>query len=192
MKLIFASHNANKTKEIGAIFQGLAQVVSLNEIGFFEEIAETGNTLIENASIKADAVYAATKLNCFADDTGLLVDALNGAPGVFSARYAGDEKSPEANNQKLLSELVQTENREAKFVTVICLILNGNKHFFKGELHGVITTEYKGNNGFGYDPIFMPTGANKTLAEMSLQEKNQISHRGKAFLAMVDFLKQNQ
>jgi XTP/dITP diphosphohydrolase len=189
MKLIFASHNQHKTKEIASIFQGLAEVTSLADIGFFEEILETGSSLEENAEIKADVVFNATNLNCFADDTGLLVEALNGAPGVYSARYAGPEKSADANNQKLLNELVQTENRNAKFVTIICLIFEGKKHFFKGELEGKIATSYSGSNGFGYDPIFIPNEFDRSLAEMSLLEKNAISHRAKAFLNMLDFLK---
>ncbi len=189
MKLVFASHNANKTKEISAIFQGIAAISSLEDIGFFEEIAETGSTLEENAEIKATVVYKATNLNCFADDTGLLVEALNGAPGVYSARFAGPEKSAEANNQKLLNELVQTENRKARFVTLICMIIAGDKHFFKGELEGEIASNYSGSNGFGYDPIFIPSGFSKSLAEMSLTEKNAISHRAKAFTKMLDFFK---
>ncbi len=189
MKLIFASHNKNKTKEIAAIFQGFAEVSSLEDIGFFEEIAETGSTLEENAEIKATTVQKATNLNCFADDTGLLVEALGGAPGVYSARFAGPERSAEANNHKLLQDLVQTENRNAKFVTIICMIVAGEKHFFKGELDGRIAMDYSGSNGFGYDPIFIPNGFAKSLAEMSLAEKNAISHRAKAFMKMLDFLK---
>lgn len=188
MKFIFASHNRNKTKEIAAVFQGIADISSLEDIGFFEEIAETGSTLDENAEIKASTVYKATNLNCFADDTGLLVEALNGAPGVYSARFAGQEKSADANNYKLLNALVQTENRRAKFVTIICMIIAGEKHFFKGELEGEIALNYSGSNGFGYDPIFIPNGFTKTLAEMSLTEKNAISHRAKAFKQMLDYL----
>jgi XTP/dITP diphosphohydrolase len=191
MKLLFASHNSHKTKEISAIFNGVTDISCLEDIGFFEEIIESGLTLQENAQIKAEAVYKATQLNCFADDTGLLVESLNDEPGVYSARYAGPEKSAEANNLKLLNALGQTENRKAKFQTVICLILNGQQHFFVGELQGKIGYELQGNQGFGYDPLFIPDGSQRTLAQMSLAEKNTISHRAKAFNAMLEFLKQS-
>lgn len=189
-KLIFASHNNHKTKEIAAALNGLFAVVSLNDIGFFEEIIESGSTLEENAAIKANAVFKATQLDCFADDTGLLVSALNGAPGVHTARYAGPEKDPQQNNQKLLGALEKQSDRRASFVTVIQLIFKGSSYTFKGELQGTIALEACGDGGFGYDPIFMPLGSDRTLAQMTLDEKNSLSHRGKAFRTMLQFLKE--
>lgn len=188
-KLIFASHNKNKTREIGAMLSGLMQVVSLDDIGFSEEIIESGSTLHENAFIKASCIYNHSLLNCFADDTGLLVDALDGAPGVYSARYAGPEKDAIANNQKLLEALKGNSNRLARFETVICLFLNGKAHYFEGVLEGEITEEPIGQGGFGYDPVFKPLGSNLTLAQISLDEKNAFSHRARAFHKMVEFLK---
>lgn len=189
MKLIFASHNQHKTKEIQHVFQSYAEIISLADIGFNLEIEENGSTLKENAEIKANTIWATTQLNCFADDTGLMVTALNNAPGVHSARYAGLEKDPIANNAKLLHALKEKENWEACFVTVICLIVNGEKHFFEGELKGRITPEQKGTEGFGYDPIFIPENDSRTLAQLSLEEKNKISHRAKAFAKMLEFIK---
>jgi len=186
-KLIFASHNAHKTKEIAAIFNGLFQIASLHNIGFFEEIIESGDTLEENAAIKANAVFGATQLDCFADDTGLMVDALDGKPGVYTARYAGPERDANLNNQKLLFELQNHTNRTASFVTIIHLIFNGKSYQFKGELKGYIAHEAKGTEGFGYDPLFVPLGSDRTLAQMSLLEKNQLSHRAKAFQQMLQF-----
>lgn len=188
-KLIFASHNSNKTKEIAALLDGLISIVSLNDIGFVEEIVESGSTLHENAFIKANAIHLASSLNCFADDTGLLVDALNGAPGVYSARYAGPQKDTLLNNQLLLNNLVSHSNRNAKFVTVIHLIWENEHHIFEGKLEGTIGLEPKGSEGFGYDPIFFPIGSDRSLAQMSLQEKNRISHRGRAFNEMLSFLR---
>jgi len=189
-KLIFATHNQNKSREIGALLQGVMQVVSLEEIGFFEEIVENGATLQENARIKAKTIFDHSGLNCFADDTGLEVEALHGAPGVYSARYAGPEKSAEKNNQKLVHALASFSNKSARFVTQICLFLEGKEYFFEGELKGTILAEPRGTEGFGYDPIFMPLGSDRTLAEMSLAEKNTQSHRAKAFHQMIDFLKE--
>lgn len=187
-KLIFASHNSNKAKEINTLFQGRFSVVSLNDIGYFEEIIESGFTLSENAEIKAKAVFNVTQLDCFADDTGLLVDALNGAPGVHTARYAGPEKNAEQNNVKLLKELDGVSNRKARFETVIHLIWKGESHQFSGVLEGSIAHKPAGSEGFGYDPIFIPIGSDRTLAQMSMQEKNSMSHRAKAFKAMLEFL----
>ncbi|MDZ4666332.1 MAG: RdgB/HAM1 family non-canonical purine NTP pyrophosphatase [bacterium] len=189
-KLIFASHNANKTNEIAALLDGLISVVSLYDIGFIEEIIEHGNTLHENAAIKANAVFQTTSLNCFADDTGLLVDALNGAPGVFSARYAGLEKDTLKNNEKLLHNLINIENRRARFMTVIQLIWENNSYTFEGVLEGNIGLNPIGNAGFGYDPIFIPVGSDRSLAQMDLNEKNTISHRAKAFRKMMLFLRE--
>ncbi|MBC7381731.1 MAG: RdgB/HAM1 family non-canonical purine NTP pyrophosphatase [Bacteroidia bacterium] len=191
MKIIFASHNKHKTKEISALLDGLIQIHSLEEIGIFEELIESGSTLHENAQMKAQAVYEATDLNCFADDSGLLVEALNGEPGVYSARYAGEQKDSEANMHKLLANLKGIENRNARFSTVICLLLNGKEHYFEGHLDGKINLEKRGNEGFGYDPVFIPEGSEKTLAEMTLPEKNKISHRAKAFISMRNFFVEN-
>jgi len=189
-KLIFASHNTHKAKEISSILQGLFEVVTLNEIGFTEEIIESGSTLEENAAIKANAVYAATQLNCFADDTGLLVAALDGAPGVHTARYAGPARDAEQNNNKLLLHMKDKENREARFVSIIHLIYEGKSYGFEGVLKGTISAEPMGSEGFGYDPIFIPLGFDRTLAQMSLQEKNSLSHRAIAFQKMLEFLKE--
>jgi len=186
-KLIFASHNANKTREIANLLNGTLLVQSLTDIGFLDEIIESGTTLQENAHIKSSTIYQATGLDCFADDTGLMVDALNGEPGVYSARYAGNEKDSLLNNQKLLSNLNNKTNRSAKFVTVISLFLGGKEYFFEGVLEGTIGFEPIGQEGFGYDPLFLPVGSNRTLAQMSLTEKNKISHRKIAFKKMADF-----
>ncbi|MDP1726934.1 MAG: RdgB/HAM1 family non-canonical purine NTP pyrophosphatase [Bacteroidota bacterium] len=191
MKVIFASHNKNKTREIASLLHGLIQVYSLEDIGFFEEIMETGSTLEKNALIKAQTIYKHTGMNCFADDTGLMVDALNGQPGVHSARYAGEQKSSADNLIKLLEKLKGKENRKAYFKTIICLILKGKVHYFEGILPGKITQEMSGKEGFGYDPIFIPAGFSKTLAEMTLEEKNAISHRAIAFKAMRNFFIEN-
>ncbi len=186
--LVFATHNANKAKEIAAILNGMFEVKTLHDIGFLNEIIESGNTLEENASIKAHAIFAATSFNCFADDTGLLVQALNGAPGVHTARYAGPEKDAKQNNNKLLQALSGITNRNASFISVIYLIFEGQSYCFKGELKGTIATEAIGSEGFGYDPIFIPLGSDRTLAQMSLQEKNAMSHRAIAFQKMLEFL----
>lgn len=186
--LIFATHNANKAKEIAAILNGLYDVKTLHDIGYLDEIIESGSTLEENASIKAHAIYAATQFNCFADDTGLLVQALNGAPGVHTARYAGPEKDAEQNNNKLLQALSGITDRNASFISVIHLIFEGQSYSFKGELKGTITTKAIGSEGFGYDPIFIPLGSDKTLAQMSLLEKNTLSHRAIALDKMLAFL----
>lgn len=190
MKLIFATQNQHKANEVNALFNNNIQIHSLLDIGYIEELSETGNTLQDNAHQKASAVFNDTGLNCFADDTGLMVDALNGAPGVYSARYAGPEKDFEANNKKLLSDLESFTDRKARFVTIICLMYNGNSYFFEGVLNGTINTEPRGEKGFGYDPIFMPDGFDRTLAELTLEEKNSISHRAKAFNAMKSFLEE--
>ncbi len=187
-KLIFASHNPNKTREIANLLDGHLLVQSLSDIGFNQEIVEDGLTLHENAHIKSSTIYQITGLNCFADDTGLMVEALGGEPGVYSARYAGEEKDTSKNNHKLLSNLTNTANRKAKFVTVISLYLNGTEYFFEGVLQGSIGHELIGSEGFGYDPLFIPLGSNRTLAQMSLDEKNKISHRKIAFKKMADFL----
>ncbi len=188
MELIFASHNENKVNEIAALIGSSYEVKSLSAIGFNTEIEENGSTLTENALIKARTIYQATNKNCFADDTGLLVEALNNEPGVYSARYAGLQKNANDNMDLLLKNLTPFENKNAKFTTVIALILNGKEYLFEGNLHGKIIPNKIGTNGFGYDPIFMPNGYDITLAQMDLQEKNKISHRALAFNKMTDFL----
>ena len=188
MNLIFATNNDNKAKEIQHLIGNSYTIKILKDIGCTEDIEETGKTLHENASIKSNYVTNHFKINCFADDTGLLVDALNGAPGVYSARYAGEQKNADDNMNLLLKNLLMIENRTAKFVTVISLIIDGEDFFFEGELKGKITTEKRGRNGFGYDPIFVPDSYTKTLAELSLNEKNIISHRAIAFNKLREFL----
>jgi XTP/dITP diphosphohydrolase len=169
--------------------EGLVSVYSLNDIGIIEEIPETGETLKENSFIKAQACEKITGLNVFADDTGLEVEALNGEPGVYSARYAGPEKLAWKNMEKLIFALSDKSNKKARFVSWICLIINNQTYYFEGELKGTIISEMKGINGFGYDPIFVPEGETRTLAEMSSEEKNNISHRAIALQKMKDFLK---
>jgi XTP/dITP diphosphohydrolase len=188
MELIFASHNENKVTEIAALIGSGYSVKSLSSIGFNTEIVENGSTLTENALIKARTIYQATNKNCFADDTGLLVEVLNNEPGVFSARYAGNQKNDQDNMNLLLVNLKNKSNRSANFTTVIALILDGKEYLFEGKLMGEIVTEKIGSNGFGYDPIFKPKDFNITLAQMDLIKKNTISHRAMAFKKMIDFL----
>lgn len=188
MELIFASHNENKVTEIAALIGSGYSVKSLSAIGFNNEIVENGSTLTENALIKARTIYQATNKNCFADDTGLLVEALNNEPGVFSARYAGNQKNDHDNMNLLLENLKNKSNRNANFTTVIALIIDGKEYLFEGKLFGEIITEKIGSNGFGYDPIFKPKDFNITLAQMDLNKKNTISHRALAFKKMIDFL----
>lgn len=186
-KLIFATHNEHKLKEIRQILPGW-KIQGLHEIGLYDEIAENGTTLEANAEIKAEYVFAKTGEACFADDTGLEVEALNGAPGILSARYAGDQHDFKANIDKLLSEMDGIENRKARFRTVICLIIDDKKQFFEGIVEGKITKSPKGSEGFGYDPVFVPDGYELSFAEMSASEKNAISHRGKAMKDLQDYL----
>ena len=190
-KLIFATHNKNKLKEVRDLMPNHLQLLSLDELNIFDEIEETASTIEGNALLKAQAIYKLTGQNCFADDSGLLVDALDGAPGVYSARYAGEEKSNEANMEKLLSELANKENRNAHFKTVIALIIDGKEFLFEGTINGKIISEKKGNDGFGYDPIFLPDGYSETFAQMNSETKNAISHRGIALKKMIDYLKIN-
>jgi len=187
MELIFASHNENKVKEIRKLFSPEITILSLNDIDFHEEIDETGSTLEENSKIKAQTIFDLTGENVFADDSGLFVEALGGAPGVFSARYAGTGNSSD-NIQKLLSEMNEFDNRKAYFKTTICLFLNGEIHFIDGEIHGEILREIRGTDGFGYDPVFKPNGFDKTFAEMDLIQKNQISHRALAIKKLITFI----
>lgn len=179
-KLVIASNNAHKIEEIRFVLSDKFQLLSLKEIGFEEDIPETGSTFIENALIKARTIHAKFGLNCFADDSGLEVFALNNEPGVYSARYAGEPVDHEKNIDKLLQNLKGIENRSARFVTVIAMIYEGKEYLFEGEVKGNITLERRGSEGFGYDPIFIPENENRTFAEMSLNEKNKLSHRARA------------
>jgi len=188
MKLVFVTHNQNKLKEVQKLLPSSIELLSLTDIGCTEDIPETSPTIEGNAFLKAKHVKQNYGYDCFADDTGLEVDALNGAPGVYSARYAGDQKDDHANMDKLLDALKDNSNRKAHFKTVIALELDDMLHTFTGICTGIITTDKKGNQGFGYDPIFLPDGYKHTFAELSLQEKNKISHRGKAVQQLVDFL----
>ena len=163
-------------------------MVSLSDIGCYDEIPETGKTLEENAQIKANFVTSTYNIPCFSDDTGLLVNALHGAPGVYSARYAGEEKNADANMDKLLKELEAFEDRLARFETVVALNIHSTTQLFKGIVHGKITQEKKGDMGFGYDPIFQPKGHNQTFAELSMEQKNKMSHRARAMTQLIDFL----
>jgi XTP/dITP diphosphohydrolase len=189
MKLVFATNNKNKILEVKQLLNDSIEIISLESIGCFEKIPETGDTIEENAIMKANYVTQKYGYNCIADDTGLEVDALNGAPGVFSARYAGEQRSSEDNMDKLLDALSNTTNRKAQFKTIIALNLNGRQHLFTGIARGEITLEKIGNQGFGYDPIFIPEGHTATFAQLSLEEKGLISHRGKATEQLINFLK---
>lgn len=190
MKLVFASNNAHKLEEVRAKVPYGFEVVSLKEVLGEVEIIEDGVTLEENASIKSKFVFERTGLNCFADDTGLEIDALNGEPGVYSARYAGEGCSFDDNVNKVLKNLGETENRNARFRTVISLIIDGEETLLDGEVKGVITSDKRGVEGFGYDPIFLPDGFDQTFAELSIAEKNEISHRGRAVAKLIDKLDQ--
>lgn len=184
MTIIFASANKNKIKEITTLLEGKYSILGLTDIGILSEIPEPGTTIKENSFLKANYVIDYLKgeknVPVFADDSGLEVEALNNAPGVMSARYAGIPKNDEANNKKLLESLKKITNRKARFVTVITLILNNQVHYFEGEIKGTIAFEPRGDNGFGYDPIFIPQGYRSTFAELSSEIKNEISHRAKA------------
>ena len=189
MQLVFASNNKNKIKEIQLLVPASIQILSLEDIGCTEDIAETADTIEGNAILKANYVTEKYGYDCFADDSGLEVDALNGEPGVFSARYAGERKTDENNIAKLLTNLKDVKNKKANFKTVICLNSKGKQHLFTGIINGQIIEERIGTNGFGYDPIFVADGYEKTFAELSLEEKSNISHRGIAVKKLIDFLK---
>jgi len=189
MQLVFATNNPNKLKEVQELFPKEITLLSLEDIGCREEIPETADDLEGNAILKANFVTERYGFPCFADDTGLLVDALKGAPGVYSARYAGDQRSSEDNMDKLLGELGNRTDRSAHFKTAIALNINKEQFLFQGIVEGEITTDRKGREGFGYDPIFMPKGYNKTFAELPLTIKNQISHRAKAVQQLLAFFK---
>lgn len=188
-KLIFATNNAHKLGEVQALLGDDFELVTLRECGITEDIPETAETLEGNALQKARYVYSKTGLDCFADDTGLEVDALGGAPGVHSARYATDGHDFAANNRLLLKNLEGANERTARFRTVIALILDGVEYTFEGRVEGVIATEESGSEGFGYDPLFVPSGEIITFAQMSAEAKNAISHRGRAVAELVKFLK---
>ena len=188
-KLVFSTNNEHKLEEVKAILEPYYQILSLKDIGEDTDIPETGETLEDNALIKANYLWDTYHTNCFADDTGLEVEALNNAPGVYSARYAGEQKSSTDNVAKLLKELEGKENRNAQFRTVIALIIDGKKYVFEGKIKGVITTSARGDSGFGYDPVFQPEGYDKTFAELTLADKNEISHRARAVEQLALFLR---
>lgn len=192
MELIFATQNRNKAKEIEALLPDHIEVKTLGEIGCHDDIPETASTLEGNAQLKAEYVHAQYKVNCFADDTGLEIEVLNNAPGVYSARYAGEQKDANDNMDLVLANLKGQTNRKARFRTVITLILEGETYHFEGTVAGEICTEKSGAAGFGYDPIFKPTGFDQTFSEMSLEEKNKISHRGIALRKLIQFLTEKQ
>ena len=189
MKLVFATHNPGKLQEVRELLAPDYEVIGLSELGDHEDIEETALTLEGNAWIKARTVWQKHGLSCFSDDTGLEIEALDGAPGVFSARFAGPDKDPQANMDKVLDELKGERNRKARFRTAVALVLNGEEFLFEGTVNGEITTVQSGAKGFGYDPIFSPNGYNSTFAEMDAPTKNAISHRGLAIKKLVAFLK---
>lgn len=186
-QLVFATNNAHKLEEVAAKIAGKIELLSLNDIGCHDDIEETGTTFRENASIKSHYIYHKYNLNCFGDDSGLEIDALNGEPGVYSARYAGVHGDHAANMDKVLKKLKGVTNRSARFRTVISLIWDGEEHFFEGTVEGTIRRERSGTGGFGYDPIFEPAGYDITFAEMSMEQKNSISHRARAMEKLVGF-----
>ena len=192
-RLVFVTNNPHKLEEVKEIIEGenlySIKIISLGDIGCTEEIAETSSTLEGNASQKAFYIYNKYGVDCFADDTGLEVEALDGKPGVYSARYAGEEKDADKNMNKVLDRLSKSINKKARFRTVISLIINGKEKIFEGIVNGVIINEKRGKQGFGYDPVFLPEGYTQTLAEMPLELKNKISHRFHAVRRMIGYLK---
>lgn len=188
-KIVFATNNQHKLSEVKEILKHKYEVLGLKDIGFSGDIPETGITLVENASIKSNFVFDKYGFDCFSDDTGLEIDSLGGRPGVYSARYAGEDGNAERNITKVLAELKGNENRTARFKTVVSLFLGGKEYFFEGKVEGKITLTKRGKDGFGYDPIFIPDGFDLTFAEMPQELKNSISHRGKAMRELVKFLK---
>jgi len=187
--IVFATNNLHKLDEVRNKLSKHFNILSLNDINCHDEIPETANTFEGNAEQKANWILEKYGFDCFADDSGIEIEALNGEPGVFSARYAGENCSYDDNNKKVLYKLKNKTNRNARFVTSICLKINGETHFFNGKIEGVIIEDYAGNEGFGYDPIFVPNGYSKSFAEMNLNEKNKISHRAKALEKMLYFFK---
>lgn len=188
MKIVFATNNAHKLDEVRQVVGQKFEVVSLRECGITEDIPENEPTLEGNALAKARYIYARTGLDCFADDTGLEVDALGGEPGVRSARYATDGHDDEANKRLLLERMAGAKSRAAQFRTAVALILGGEEHLFEGVVRGTISTSQQGEEGFGYDPLFVPDGYTSTFAQMSAEEKNAISHRGRAVRKLAEFL----
>lgn len=189
MKIVFATNNPNKLAEVRALLPSEIKVLSLQDINCNEELPENGDTLEDNAAQKAYYVYDNYGFNCFADDSGLEIDALDGRPGVYSARYAGPKCLANDNIEKVLEELDDIDNRDACFRTVVSLVINGNEVQFEGMIEGQIITEKWGSEGFGYDPIFLPDGYEKSFAQMSLSEKGEISHRGIAVKKLIKYLK---
>jgi XTP/dITP diphosphohydrolase len=187
-QLVFATNNRHKLIEVSAKIKGQLTLLTLDDIGCTDEIDETGVTFRENASIKSRFIWERYKLNCFGDDSGLEIDALNGEPGIYSARYAGRHGNHNANNDKVLKNLEGLSNRKAQFRTVISLIWEGEEHFFEGTVAGTIRTEVCGTDGFGYDPLFQPDGYDITFAEMDMEQKNAISHRSIAVEKLIAFL----
>ena len=187
-ELVFATNNTHKLDEVAAKIGGKIKLLSLSDIGCFEDIEETGTTFRENASIKSRFIYEKYNLNCFGDDSGLEVDALDGVPGVYSARYAGEHGNHTANIDKVLKNMEGLTNRTARFRTIISLIWGGKEYFFEGTVEGTIRHERSGIAGFGYDPIFQPDGYTTTFAEMTMAEKNAISHRARAMVQLLEFL----
>lgn len=190
MKIVFATNNAHKLNEVRQVVGEKFEIVSLRECGIVEDIPENEPTLEGNALAKARYIYERTGFNCFADDTGLEVDALGGEPGVRSARYATDGHDDEANKRLLLERMQGVENRAAQFRTAVALILGGKEYLFEGIVRGEIALEQHGEGGFGYDPLFFPEGGDLTFAQMSSEEKNAISHRGRAVRKLAEFLQQ--
>lgn len=188
MKLVFATGNVNKAKEIRSMLPDGTELLTLKDLDLKEDIPETAATLEGNAKLKANYIVEHFGIDCFADDTGLEVQALNNEPGVYSARYAGEQKSSEDNMNLLLEKLEGKSDRSARFRTVIALYIDGKMHTFEGIVNGMIIEEKRGDQGFGYDPIFVPEGYTTTFAEMSMTEKNSVSHRARAFRKMFDFL----
>jgi len=189
MNLIFATSNSNKLKEIKNLLPKEICINDLNSLNFFEEIPENENSIEKNAEFKANFIHSKYNINVFADDTGLEVEVLNGEPGLYSARYAGEECDSNKNMEKLLKKLINKKNRKARFKTVIALVLNNKLHHFEGIVNGTIAHSKKGDKGFGYDPIFVPEGYKKSFAELSLNEKNEISHRSIAVKKLINFIK---
>lgn len=187
-KFVFATNNAHKLEEVTAILKNKVELLSMNDINCHVDIPETADTLEGNALLKAQYIFKNYQLDCFADDTGLEVEALDGAPGVYSARYAGDAHNSEANMKKLLQDMEGIENRKAQFRTVFALIIDGKEHLFEGIVKGEITKNRRGTTGFGYDPIFIPEGYTQTFAEMGTELKNKISHRALATEKLCKFL----
>ncbi len=188
-RLVFATNNEHKLRELRQILRGEFELLSLHDIGCNEDIPETGKTLESNASQKSNYIWKRYGMDCFADDTGLEIAALNNAPGVYSARYAGEGKDSEANMKKVLDQLADSKDRRARFRCAFSLIMDGIEHQFEGIVEGEILMAKEGNGGFGYDPIFKPDGYSHSFASLSPQEKNSISHRGRAVMKLVEFLK---